>query len=120
MMEWMSNGGVFMTPMTILALVMVLIAARVLYAAFAQNEDDGLQKLNLIVLQLGVFVFFLGILSHVTGLVQVLAVLENVSGVSPNLIAGGMRVALIAPTYGLVIFLLGWGLWSVAKYRLAD
>ena len=37
-----------------------------------------------------------------------------------HLSAGGMRVALIAPTYGMVIFLLGWGLWSVAKYRLAD
>jgi len=119
MKEWMSNGGVFMTPMTILGVVMVLVAARVLYAVFTEDEGEGVQRQNRIVLQLGVFIFFLGIFSHVLGLVQVLTVLEEVSSVSPNLIAGGMRVALIAPLYGLGIFLLGWGLWSVAKYKIA-
>ncbi len=115
----MSNGGIFMAPMTILAALMVIISARVLYAAFTQDDYARLNKLNLVVLQLGVFIFFLGILSHIMGLVQVLAGLEQVSGVSPKLIAGGMRVALIAPLYGLVIFLLGWGLWSVAKYKIS-
>lgn len=119
MMQWISNGGIFMTPMTLLALLMAVVAARVLYTAYTKNSNDGLKKLNLVVLQLGVFIFFLGVLSHVMGLVQVLSVLENVSGVSPTLIAGGMRIALIAPLYGLVIFLLGWGLWSVARYKIS-
>ena len=69
------------------------------------------------VLQIGVFCFFLGILSQAVGLYQALGAIIAAGDVSPALIFGGLRVSFIAPIYGLLILLFSLASWSVLKNR---
>jgi hypothetical protein len=46
----------------------------------------------------------LGILSQAVGLFQMMNVVEQMGGVSPALLAGGLKVSMLAPIYGASIF----------------
>lgn len=54
---------------------------------------------------LGLFAFVLGVLSQAISLYQMMGVIERVGGASPAIVMGGLRVSLIAPFYGIGIFL---------------
>lgn len=111
-------GGVFMWPLTLIALVIIGLAVKLtLGAVQAGNESRGSASvLQNVLLQLGIFSFFLGILSQAIGLMQAFDAIEGMGGVSPAMLAGGLKVSMIAPVYGLMIFLVTFMLWSFLKY----
>ncbi|MDA0684147.1 MAG: MotA/TolQ/ExbB proton channel family protein [Bacteroidetes bacterium] len=115
-----SAGGIFMTPITLLGLLMIGLGAVTLIRFFSGVEDkDKLRRFNALVLQLGIFIFFLGVLSQAMGLMQAFQVISQVGGVSPTLLADGLYVSMIAPVYALLFLLLAIALWSVGKYKLS-
>lgn len=115
-----AEGGVFMTPMTILGLAMIVLATLTLIKAFnGTGENQNNRRMNAIVLQLGVFTFFVGILSQAIGLMQAFQVIQQVGDISPKLLAGGLYVSMIAPVYGLIILLAALALWSLGRYKLS-
>ena len=119
-MNMYTEGGVFMAPMTILGLVMIVLAISTLMKAFKGTEDiERNRRMNSIVLQLGVFTFFVGILSQAIGLMQAFQVIQQVGDISPILLAQGLYVSMIAPVYGLIILLVALALWSLGRYRLS-
>jgi len=108
-----------MTPITILGVVMLSLAAVTLMKAFGSDADTGLlRRLNTIVLQLGIFTFFVGILSQAIGLMQAFRAIQEIGDVSPALVAGGLYVSMIAPVYGLIVLLVSIACWSVARYKI--
>lgn len=50
--------------------------------------------------------FMLGLLAQVIGLYQAMNAIQQAGDVSPALLAGGFKVSLIAPIYGLIIFVI--------------
>ena len=92
MLELFNSGGpLFMSILTIILIILV-------YCSFKHK-----QKLNLIG-RLGLIV---GVLGHLLGLYSMFEALESLeSGVSPTLIASGIKVSMICLIYGLLIYII--------------
>lgn len=119
MIELIHQGGPFMWPLTVLGLVVVAVALKKAADVFGGAEESAAHHRPMInvVLQAGIFSFFVGLLSQAVGLFQALQAIEAAGDVSPALIFGGLKVSLIAPIYGLFISLFSLAAWSVLKYR---
>ena len=118
-MNLYSSGGVFMTPITLVGIAMLGLGVYVVVKSFDATRSERLPRLNSLVMQLGVFAFFTGLLSQAMGLMQAFQVIQQVGDVSPALLAGGLYVSFIAPVWGMIILLVGLALYMVAKYRLS-
>ncbi len=119
MIQLLLNGGLFMLPLLLLALVMVVLAARVWSGVLSQKVGkDAVIRTNFMVLQIGIFSFFLGLFSQVLGLMQAFKVIQEVGAVAPQMLAGGLYMSLIAPGFGLAILLFALGSWSACKWKL--
>jgi len=113
-------GGVFMTPLTLLGIASLLLIIKKVVDVYVNAEKPASQHRSMVnlVLQTGIFTFFLGILSQAIGLMQAFNAIEAAGDVSPALIAGGLKVSMIAPVYGLMIFMVAFIGWGVLKFRL--
>ncbi len=107
-----------MIPITIIGLVMLALGAFVIARSFADQLPVNIQALKSLVLQLGVFAFFTGLLSQAIGLMQAFQAIQQIGNVSPAIVAGGLYVSLIAPVWGLVVLLVGLALYMAATYRI--
>ena len=112
-------GGIFMWPLAFLGLVALVIALKKTVDVFGDDDEAAPRHRPMInaVLQIGIFSFFFGILSQAIGLIEALQAIEMMGDVSPAMLAGGLRVSMIAPVFGLMIFLVCLAAWSVLKYR---
>lgn len=79
--------------------------------------QNSIQKMNGLVLQIGIFSFFLGLLSQEIGLMQAFTVIQQVGAISPALLAGGLYTSFIAPVFGLLILLLALISKAVIGYK---
>ena len=121
MPDFLIEGGLYFTgPLTVFGLAVVALTLRKATDIFGGDDlSPGERKRGLnAILQIGTFSLFFGILSQVIGLIQILQVLVQVESVAPPLLYGGLEVSLIAPAYGLVIFLVSLAAWSFLSYRL--
>lgn len=113
-------GGLeFMVPLSLMALAILLIALLQGYALFylASPPLPLLKQRLEWVIYLGSFAFFWGILGHAIGIYAALDAIEKVGNVSPAMLAGGLKVSMIVPLYGLLIFILSSMLWFFLRNR---
>lgn len=104
MMDLLVAGGLLFTvPLTILAVGVVVIAIRAGLSIRTQRETASFW--STLLFHVGLFALMLGILSQAIGLYQMMSVIEEVGGASPAIVMGGLKVSMIAPLFGLVIFL---------------
>lgn len=60
--------------------------------------------------EMGLLALATGILGQIIGLYQMFEGIEMMNGVSPAMIAGGLKVSSITTLYGLLIYILSHGL----------
>jgi len=68
------------------------------------------------ILFLGSLSFFLGLLGQGIGLSGALDVIQSVPGISPAAVAGGIRVSMIAPLTGGILFTISGIFWFILRY----
>lgn len=100
-MNFILDGGpIFMVPLLILLVVIVLL--------FVKGLKNNSEKNHKLINALALFAFVFGVLGFVIGL---LGALDDISiargGIAPQVLAGGFKVGLFSPTFGLIIFLFG-------------
>jgi biopolymer transport protein ExbB/TolQ len=100
-MNFILDGGpVFMVPLLILLIVIVVL--------FIKGLKDNTEKTHKLINSLALFAFVFGVLGFVIGLLGALENISEMNGdISNQVLAGGFKVGLLAPTFGMVIFLLG-------------
>ena len=116
-----SAGGVFMTPLTLLGIGALLLMGKKIVDVYIKAQGPAARHRAMVnlVLQIGIFTFFLGILSQAIGLMQAFSAIEQAGGdISPALLVGGLKVSMIAPVYGLMIFRVAVIGWAALKFRL--
>jgi len=64
---------------------------------------------------MGLLALATGILGQVIGLYKMFEGIEMMNGVSPAMIAGGLKVSSITTLYGLLIYILSLGLRAGQK-----
>jgi len=68
------------------------------------------------ILFLGSLSLFLGFLGQGLGLSQALSSIQAFPSVSPAAVAGGLRVSMIPPITGAILFTLSGIIWFVLRY----
>jgi biopolymer transport protein ExbB/TolQ len=66
----------------------------------------------------GLFALIFGILGQMIGLYSAFAAIEQMGGVSPAMLAGGLKVSSITTIYGLVIYVIALLIWFLFSLRL--
>ncbi len=115
-----SAGGPFMTPLTMIGIAALLLMIKKIVDIYVNAEQPAAKHRAMVtlILQLGIFSFFLGILAQAIGLIEAFQAIEQMGSVSPAMLAGGLKVSMICPIYGLMIFLVSFIGWTILKYRM--
>ncbi|MCB9024218.1 MAG: MotA/TolQ/ExbB proton channel family protein [Lentimicrobiaceae bacterium] len=112
------EGGIwFMLPIYLLAIGIILLSGMQAYqrAQIKTTKPANYAKRTEAILFLGSLAFLWGLLGQITGMMQMLGILSEFSDISPSLIAGGIKVSLLAPLYGFVIFIFSAVVWFVFR-----
>ena len=65
---------------------------------------------------IGLFAFISGILGQLLGLFSALTAIEQAMDISPAIIAGGLKISMITPIYGILILLISYIFWIILDY----
>jgi membrane-anchored glycerophosphoryl diester phosphodiesterase (GDPDase) len=120
MIDLLVRGGLWFTlPLTVLAAAVLAVAAWDGWMILRRNETRRSRRRLLV--QLGLFGFVFGLLGHALSLYEMMQAIERIDDVTPALVAGGLRVSLIVPIFGLSVLagaaLLALLLEGMARWR---
>ena len=115
MFDLFFQGGV-----TFMTVVMLTGIAAILWSLFSLIKFikvGFITKRHLdAILFLGSLSFFIGILGQGIGLTAALQSIQGLSSVSPAAVAGGIRVSMIAPLTGAILFSIAGIFWFILRY----
>jgi len=112
------DGGVpYMLLIYILGIMVIALTIYLVYGYIKKGpkDYDKLKKRREIILFLGSLCLLWGIFEQILGMMEIMDCISMVGDISPALIAGGFKATLIAPIYGLIIFLVSFVVWFVAR-----
>ncbi len=95
-------------------LVLLLLA---ILGLIAVSGLKGERRHRSLLLHIGVFSAVWGILGQAMGLYQAMGVIEQVGGVSPRMLAGGLKVSFISTLFGLGNLVIALAGWTILGYR---
>lgn len=108
------EGGIqFMLVITFFFLLMLVSSGYKIFRMVIKKEFDLLQ-LNYVLL-FGSLSLIFGILGQGVGLFMAMNAIQEAGDISPSLVAGGFKVSMIAPLYGIMIFILTLIFWGFLK-----
>jgi hypothetical protein len=99
-MNFIIEGGpIFMVPLLILLIIIT--------ALFIKGLKIYTKKTVKLINSISLFSFVFGILGFIIGLLGALESIAVTQEVSRDVLATGLKVGLLSPTFGVIIFLLG-------------
>jgi len=112
------GGPLFMGILTgILFIILVIAVFNLIITLRKDYKDLGeLRKKLSYIKSLGLFSLVTGILGQMIGLYSAFTAIEKAQDISPAIMMGGLKVSMIVPMYGMVIFLVSYLLWVVVDY----
>lgn len=107
------GGPQFMSIVTIWGIGMLVFTAQKVIHFFVQGKmtKNGLG----LILLFGSLAMVTGFLGQAIGLTAAFNAIEAAGDISPSLVAGGLKVSMIAPIYGTILFILSLIFWGVLK-----
>jgi hypothetical protein len=104
-----------MLPIYIMWVIVFALTLVLAFKLFKRKTSTINKALSESILFVGSFAFLTGILAQVTGLMEAMEVIQTYGDISPALIAGGIKVSLLAPVYGFVIFIISFSVWFTTR-----
>ncbi|MFD0761264.1 MotA/TolQ/ExbB proton channel family protein [Lutibacter aestuarii] len=95
------GGPTFTYPM----LIMFLIVIALIIKAFLKGDAEG--KTKKLISHISLFALVWGFLGQLIGLIGAFDSIQAAGDVAPSVLAAGLKIALLSPTFGMVIFLVG-------------
>lgn len=97
----LSEGGpTFMYPL----LILLIICVALIIKAFVKGDPDS--HTRKLVGSISLFALVWGFLGHLIGLIGAMDAISVASDISNGVMAAGLKVALLSPTFGMVVFLI--------------
>ena len=107
-------GGIhFMTLISLLGIGMLFFTVKSYVNVFVRKQAN-VQGINYIIM-FGSLAFICGILGQAIGMFEAFQAIYEAGDISPGIIAAGIRVSMIAPLYGLILFIFSIPLWVVVR-----
>ncbi len=97
----LNEGGPFFMY-TILLILVTIIA--LLVKAFMKPENN--EKVINIIKHLSLFVLVWGFTGQMIGLIGAFDAIQVKGNVAPAVLAGGIKVAILSPLFGMIVFLI--------------
>ncbi len=94
------GGPLFMYTLLILLIVCIALFIK----ALTKGDADG--KAQKLISSLSLFALVWGFLGHMIGLITALDALSVNSDVAYEVLASGIKVGLLSPSFGMVVFLI--------------
>ncbi|MDX2414666.1 MAG: MotA/TolQ/ExbB proton channel family protein [Bacteroidales bacterium] len=109
------GGPLFMGILTSLLFIVLAIGIYNLILISKKDYKDisETRKKLKYIKSLGLFALVAGFLGQLTGLYQALGMIEEAGDISPGLLAGGLKISMITPLYGMLILLVSYALWLI-------
>jgi len=98
----LNDGGPIFTYPTFLLLIITII---LLVKVFMKGDADGNNKK--LIIHIGLFALVWGFLGQLIGLIGAFDAIEAAGDIAPSILAAGLKIALLSPTFGMVVFLVG-------------
>ncbi len=95
------GGPFFMYPLFLILILLIILIVK----GFLQKGP--LKKTMSLISSIALFAIVWGFLGQIIGLIGAFDSIEAVGDVSPAVLAGGLKVAFLAPVFGMFIFLVG-------------
>ncbi len=110
---FIGGGLIKMTIVSVFGLLMFFFLIRKILIMIRKNKYDP-QTLTYI-LVFGSLSFFSAILIHLTSLSKVMELIQETGNMTMTRLAGGYKVMLISPIYGLTVFIFSLLAWGILK-----
>lgn len=112
-----SGGSGFMGALTVL---FVISTAWIVYHFLrGYYSKQAKQETTLKMLEygksMGLFTLIVGFLGQMMGFVAMFDAIELAADINPNMVFGGIKVTMICPMYGMLIYLFTLLIWFVAS-----
>ena len=95
------GGPFFMYPLFFIIILLLVLIVK----GFLQKES--VEKTISLISSIALFAIVWGFLGQIIGLIGAFDAIESVGDVSPAVLAGGLKVAFLAPVFGMFAFLVG-------------
>lgn len=99
-----NDGGPIFT-VTIFILILVILGL-IIYSLVKKGENKRIEKL---IIHIGWFAVAWGFLGRTVGLIQAFDNIAAAGELTPNLMAEGLKMALVDPFMGIIAFLIARG-----------
>ncbi len=107
------GGPQFMTVVSIWGIAMLVFTVQKVIHFFVQKKytEKGLG----LILLFGSLAIVTGFLGQAIGLISAFDAVQVAGDVSPKLLAGGLKVSMIVPIYGTILFILSLIFWGILR-----
>lgn len=112
-----SGSKLFMGIQTIVAVIMIVLSVFSAKTILSNQVNDNSQRKISLIKEVGLFAFIIGLLASALDLMGALQAIEMAGDISPSLLAGGLKITLITPTYGLIIYVLSLLIYFVLNTK---
>lgn len=112
-LEFHKAGGPFMTVITVMGLLMLVLAGIKIYQMAVLKHYD--LKLVGLIRMAGLFAAAFGVLSQIIGIVQALEAIRAASDISAEIVMGGAIVSFYSTIWGLIVLLVSLPVYYVLK-----
>ena len=101
--------------LTTLFLLMLVYSVINLIAILNSKDGDILKVRSRLahIKAIGLFSVITGIFGQLIGLYEAFSMIEKAMDISPAIIIGGIKISMITPLYGIVIYLISIAIWLV-------
>lgn len=101
------EGGIVGTT---LILICSILAVFFTIKAFLNLKSDEAKflKYKMLINQIVLLALVISFLNSLLGLIGAFDALEASGGVEPEIVAGGLKITLLSPIFGLLVFILGY------------
>jgi len=94
------GGPLFMYTTLFILIVIIVLLIRGFIKAKARPKTITL------VSSISLFVLVWGFLGQMIGLISAFDAIEAAGDISPSILAGGLKVAILSPLFGMIVFLI--------------
>lgn len=108
------GGPLFMTLISLAGLTALGLTIKIFMDKAAGRQSTKYTPGSILVV--GSLSFMLGILGQAIGIYQALIAIQAAGDISPAMMFGGFKVSMIAPMYGLVIFVITLIIWLALAF----
>lgn len=95
----MDGGPMFMVPLLIMLVIIVFL--------FTKGLKNNTHKTRNLIREISLFALVFGVLGFVIGLLGALTDIASANDISNQVLAIGLKIGLLSPTFGMSVFLIG-------------